>query len=89
MTKIILNILLFGMLALIIGYLSFGKVGGHYVEIAKLLRPPENIFESWGNALVGIAEVRRNILITGLVGVLFGLLVALAPIHRSTRRRRK
>jgi hypothetical protein len=89
MRKIILNILLFGALALIIGYISFGKVGGHYVEIAKLFRPPENIFESWGNALVGVAEVRRNILITGLAGALFGLLVTLVPIRRRGGRRRR
>jgi hypothetical protein len=89
MKKIIVNVLLFGVLALIVGYLSFGKVGGRYVEVVRLLRPPENIFASMGNALVGLAEVRRNILLSGLFGGLFGLVVAIAPIRRNSRRRKK
>jgi hypothetical protein len=89
MKKIVLNVLLFGVLALVGGYLSFGKMGGRYVEITRLLFPPENVFESLGNALTGLAEVRRNILLSGLAGALFGLVVAVAPIRRSGRRRRR
>jgi hypothetical protein len=48
MRKIIPSILLFGLLALIGGYLSFGKGSGYYLEIARLLRPAGNVFESWG-----------------------------------------
>ncbi|MFP4374110.1 MAG: hypothetical protein ACLFPO_07255 [Spirochaetaceae bacterium] len=56
------------------GYLIFGRVGGDFVPITDLISLPENIFQEFGQAFRGIHEIRRNILISGAVGVGLGVL---------------
>ncbi len=66
--------LIFGVLGLTVGYLIFGRVGGDFVPITDLISLPENIFQEFGQAFRGIHEIRRNILISGAVGVGLGVL---------------
>jgi len=66
--------LIFGVLGLIVGYLIFGRVGGEFVAITDLIRLPDNIFQEFGQAFRGIREIRRNILISGAVGLGVGVL---------------
>lgn len=66
--------LLFGVLGLVVGYLIFGRVGGSFVPPLDLVRMPDNIFQELGQAVRGIQEVRRSILISGGVGVAVGIL---------------
>ncbi|NBB90280.1 MAG: hypothetical protein GVY23_03620 [Spirochaetes bacterium] len=66
--------LIFGLLGLTVGYLIFGRVGGEFVAITDLIRLPDNIFQEFGEAFRGIREIRRNILISGAVGLGVGVL---------------
>lgn len=70
----IVSALLFGVLGLVVGYLIFGRTGGSFVPVLDLIRLPDNIFQELGQAVRGIREIRRNILIAGGVGLGVGLL---------------
>ena len=65
---------IFAILGLVVGYLIFGRVGGSFVPIGDLVRLPNNIFQEFGQAFRGIQEIRRNILISGGVGLAVGVL---------------
>jgi len=66
--------LVFGVLGLVAGYLIFGRVGGSFVPVTDLVQMPSSTFEEFGQAVRGIGEIRRNILISGAVGLGIGVL---------------
>ncbi|NBF39912.1 MAG: hypothetical protein GVY14_05800 [Spirochaetes bacterium] len=66
--------LIFGVFGLIVGYLIFGRAGGDFVAVTDLVRLPDNIFQEFGQAFRGIREIRRNILISGAVGLGVGVM---------------
>jgi len=75
MKKLIPLILLFAILGLIFGYLFFGKIGGEYLDIKFLFQSPENPIESFGRRVAGIREIKQNILISGGVGGVIGIIL--------------
>ncbi|MEE4197678.1 MAG: hypothetical protein V2I54_08540 [Bacteroidales bacterium] len=75
MKKIILLILVFGVLGLIFGYLFFGKIGGEYLDLKFLFKTPDNPLENFGRKVAGIREIKQNILISGGVGAVVGIIL--------------
>lgn len=77
MKKLIILILLFGILGFVAGYLLFGKIGGEYVHIKTIFSSSSNAIESLGRKIAGIEKIKQNILISGGVGGLGGLIIGL------------
>jgi len=77
MKKSIILILLFGILGLVAGYFLFGKIGGEYVNIKTIFSTSSNAIESLGWKIAGIENIKQNILISGGVGGLVGLIIGL------------
>jgi hypothetical protein len=75
-SKIVPSVVLFGVLGLVAGYLIFGRVAGSYVPLQSLIMPAEGGLARFGQALRGIPEIRRNILVTGAAGAVVGAIYA-------------
>jgi len=89
MNRTVSSAVVLGVIGLIVGYLLFARTGGgNYVSIGDLFSPARSGLAGLGQRLTeavrGIVEIRRNILISGLVGVVVGLVAGLA-MNRSGR----
>ncbi|MFP4010837.1 MAG: hypothetical protein ACLFUM_03990 [Spirochaetaceae bacterium] len=78
MRTLVGSAVLFGLLGLVVGYLIFGRTGGGFIPITDLVQVPDNIFQELGQAVRGIQEIRRNILIAGGIGVGVGIIYSAA-----------
>jgi hypothetical protein len=91
--RMVLLIVVFAVVGLIAGYFLFGKVLGRYVSVSLLLTGQKSGLEGIANAVrgavLGIEEIRRNVLISGAVGAFLGLLVSLVPIEMRHGRKRR
>ncbi|MGE0089731.1 MAG: hypothetical protein AB7S50_09695 [Bacteroidales bacterium] len=76
MKKTVILILVLGVIGLILGYFIFGKVGDEFVSL-KTIFGSTNKVGSFIKDLSGIAKMRQNILISGGVGALAGLIISL------------
>ncbi|OFX85912.1 MAG: hypothetical protein A2W99_17125 [Bacteroidetes bacterium GWF2_33_16] len=76
MKKTIILILVFSILGLLIGYLIFGKIGDEYVSI-KTIFGSTSKFGTFLKDISGIAKIKQNILISGGVGALLGLIIGI------------
>lgn len=72
MGKIVSSALLFGLAGLIAGYFLFARVGNSYIDLSTLILPGEGLLKQLGNAIRGVEEIRRKILISGGAGLLAG-----------------
>ncbi|MBN1769552.1 MAG: hypothetical protein JXR50_10115 [Prolixibacteraceae bacterium] len=77
MKKSILFILIFLVIGLVLGYLIFGRISGEYVNISAIFSQSENVLESIGRNIAGLEQMRQNILISGGVGAVLGLILFL------------
>ncbi|HAN18934.1 MAG: hypothetical protein A2X13_11935 [Bacteroidetes bacterium GWC2_33_15] len=75
MKKTLILILLFGILGLVAGYFLFGKIGDEYVSLKTIFSNSSNAIESLGRKISGIEKMKQNILISGGVGGLLGLII--------------
>lgn len=88
MRNVLVAALVLGVIGLIVGYFLFASVGnGHYMPLAWLFGATKGGFLSHlGSSLRSMAldlpVVRRNILLSGLVGVIVGFVIALAARRR-------
>ncbi len=67
------KVIYLGLLGLIIGYVIFGRSGGEFISILDIINPPQNLMEEMTQTLTGLQQIRRNILISGGVGAVVGL----------------
>ena len=77
MKKILIYVILLGIIGLILGYLFFGKIGGDYVSVKAIFGASGNALESLGIKVSGLAKIKQKILISGGVGALAGLVLAI------------
>lgn len=77
MKRIIIYTLIFAVIGFVLGYLIFGRVSGEYIEIRAIFTSSENILESIGRSITGLKEIKQNILISGGVGAVAGLIISL------------
>jgi len=77
MKNIISSALVLGIIGLAAGYFLFAKVGGSYVDLQVLLVPGDTLLQKLGNAVRGVEEIRRKILITGAAGAVVGVVIGL------------
>lgn len=77
MKRIIIYAVIFAVLGLVLGYLIFGRISGEYIEIRAIFTSSENILESIGRTITGLKEIKQNILISGGVGAVAGVIVGL------------
>ncbi|MCK5168705.1 MAG: hypothetical protein KAQ75_02410 [Bacteroidales bacterium] len=75
MKKLVIYILLFGIIGLIIGYLLFGKIGGDYINVKVIFNSSKNAIESFSRNISGLAKIKQNILISGGIGAVLGLVI--------------
>ncbi len=75
MIKIIFYGLLLGGAGLVIGYLIFGHVGGEFIPLDNLLNPPQDFLDEIQETITGIRQIRERILISGAIGLGFGILL--------------
>lgn len=82
MKKPVSYVIILGVAGLVVGYLLFGKGPTGYVKIIDLISPAKSGLAGVGQrvlgAIQGIAEIRRNILICGVVGAALGLVASVA-----------
>lgn len=76
MKKYISYILIFGVIGLIFGYLLFGKIAGDYVSLKTIFSASDNPFETLGRNISGITSMKQNILISGGIGAVLGVVIA-------------
>ena len=75
---IILGIVL-AVLGLLFGYFVFGKIAGEYVSVKVLFTSSSgSVIRGLAQKLVGITTIRRNILISGGVGLVAGVILGAA-----------
>ena len=77
MKRIIIYTLVLAVIGLILGYLIFFLFSGEYIEIRAIFTSSENVLESIGRSITGLKEIKQNILISGGVGAIVGLVIAL------------
>ncbi len=82
-------IIIFGIVGFIVGYFIFGHPGGNFVPLDRLVGIRSGgLFRQAGSSLLsafqGVPQIRTNILYSGIVGAVVGLVVNLAA--RSGRR---
>lgn len=94
MKRIILIAALGAAIGLVVGYYFFGEIAGVQVRIGTLLSLP--VGAGFGSSVrraaqdaVGLNEVRRNILISGGVGVLVALFASRLGTSRGGKRGRR
>lgn len=76
MKKTIILILVIGILGFVLGYLIFGKIGSDYVSIKTIFGSTTKV-GAFVNEVTGIAKIKQNILISGVIGALLGLIISL------------
>lgn len=77
MKKALIFILIFAVIGLVAGYFIFGQNAlGNYVGVDKLFKFSGGELGKFGRNLSGIAEIRKNILISGGVGAIVGLIIS-------------
>ena len=77
MKKTLSYLIIFAIIGLIVGYLFFGKIAGEYVNLTNIFSSSENALESFGRSISGLKEMKQNILISGGVGAILGVVIAL------------
>jgi hypothetical protein len=77
MRRIIIFTIIFALIGFVLGYLIFGRISGEYIEIRAIFSSSENLLESIGRSITGLKEIKQNILISGGVGAVLGLVIAL------------
>ncbi len=70
----LLNILVFALIGLAIGYAVFGKIGNDYVSLKTVFSFGGNALQGAFRSLSGLEDMRNKILICGAIGALIGLL---------------
>ena len=75
MKKLIALIILVGIIGLVVGYLIFGTVAGEYVSIKTIFSSSGNAISSFGRKVTGITQMKQNILISGGVGGILGIVL--------------
>ncbi len=75
MSKIVLFGLIFGGVGLVVGYLIFGHVGGEFIPLGNLFSPPQDFLDEIQETITGIRQIRERILVSGAVGLGFGVLL--------------
>ncbi|PLX20385.1 MAG: hypothetical protein C0597_04170 [Marinilabiliales bacterium] len=53
----------------------FGKVAGEYVNIKTIFGTSQNAFESFGRNVSGLTSMKQNILISGGIGAVVGIVI--------------
>lgn len=83
--------ILFGIIGLVVGYFLFASLGNGYISLSVLFGVSNGIGDTLRNIGTGLIknlpEVRRNIIISGLVGVVVGFVIGIGS--RGGRRRRR
>lgn len=77
MRNVVIPALALGIIGLVVGYFLFAKFGNGYIPVARLLGASHGIFGRIENALLSVQIIRRDILLSGLVGVVVGLVIGL------------
>lgn len=75
MKNYIVYILIFAIIGLVVGYLIFGRIQGEYLALGTIFSSSENVLESVGRNIAGLESIKQNILISGGVGALLGLII--------------
>lgn len=74
--KTITYLILFAIIGLIAGYFLFGKIGNEYVSLKSIFGLSSNSLESFGRKISGLSKIKQNILISGGVGAIAGLIIS-------------
>lgn len=88
MRNVLVGALILGIIGLVVGYFLFASLGnGHYMPVAWLFGATKGGFfarlgSDLRSAALDLPVVRRNILLSGLVGVIVGFVLALAARRR-------
>lgn len=74
MKKLIIYLLVFGVIGFVVGYFLFGKIAGEYVSLGSLLDFSSGGLAKFGRKISGIEAIRKDILISGAVGAIIGVI---------------
>ncbi len=77
MKRTIIFVLIFIVIGLVLGYVIFGRISGEYIDIRAIFTNSDNVLESLGRSITGLKEIKQNILISGGVGGVLGLIISL------------
>lgn len=77
MKRTIIFVVGFILIGFILGYLIFGRISGEYMPLEAIFTKSDNVLEKIGRSLSGLREIKQNILISGGVGGIVGLVISL------------
>ncbi len=77
MKRTIFFVIVFIVIGFVLGYLIFGRISGEYIELEAIFTKSENVLEKIGRSITGLREIKQNILISGGVGGVLGLIISL------------
>ncbi|RMG48252.1 MAG: hypothetical protein D6723_15375 [Acidobacteria bacterium] len=77
--------ILFAVIGLGVGYLIFGQVHGHYIDIESLFSTPSGFVENIAYAALGVGKIRQHILISGVVGAIVGLFLGMMSSRKKAQ----
>lgn len=77
MKRTIIFIIIFILIGFVLGYLIFGRISGEYISLEAIFTNSDNVLEKLGRSIAGLREIKQNILISGGVGGVIGLIISL------------
>lgn len=77
MKRTIIFVVIFIVIGLVLGYVIFGRISGEYIGMRAIFTSSDNVLESLGRSITGLKEIKQNILISGGVGGVVGLIISL------------
>ena len=84
MRNVLLLGVVLGIAGLVVGYFIFARapITGDYIAIETLLNPPAGIIGRLMENVGQFAEIRRNIVVSGVVGAVSGVVLGVLVSRR-------
>ena len=93
MRNVLALAIVLGIIGLVLGYFLFASLGNGHIPVSTLLgvsNGPLQDLRNIGTGLIAnLPDIRRNILLSGLVGVVAGVVIGVTTGGRGRRRRRR
>jgi len=77
MKRTIIFVIIFILIGFVLGYLIFGRISGEYIDLKAIFTKSDNVLEKLGRSITGLRAMKQNILISGGVGGIVGLVLSL------------
>lgn len=77
--KAISSAIAWGLIGLVVGYGIFAKFNGDYVDLDVIFAQKKGFLDNLASSIIGLDEMRKNILMCGVGGAALGLVLGVIP----------